>query len=65
MEAFFVLKASIFCKVNESVFEDEPSPDWKGAEGVKKLQFFMDERCFWAIIFYRVKMGCNFFMESR
>ena len=42
MEAFFVLKAFIFCKVYESVFEDELSPDWKGAEGVKKLQFFMD-----------------------
>ena len=51
MEVFFVLKASIFCKMNESVFEDEPSPDWKGAEGVKKLQFFMDERCFWTILF--------------
>ena len=37
--------------MNESVFGDEPSPDWKGAEGVKKLQFFMDERCFWTILF--------------
>ena len=43
VEAFFVLKAFIFCKVYESVFGDKPSPDWKGAKGVKKLQFFMDE----------------------
>ena len=51
--------------MNESIFigrlYNEPSPDWKGAEGVKKLQFFVDGFGFWTILFCEGKMGVQLF----
>ena len=53
METFFCFKSFLSEERVSICSWNEASPDWKGAEGVKKLP------CFWDLYFYGLFLLCN------
>ena len=56
MGNFFYFKMRFIKKAKNVFYENKHSPDWKGAEGVKKLHFFCG--CF-LILDYIILWGKN------